>query len=182
MVVALSEGADGADRAAVADRVAEVVGAAARRQLGSAPTVVCGGLAGSWRAAREALREALAVLPAAEQAPPAAWHDATRPDLGRLLWSLRDEPALRRFVDARLGPLLEHDRGGGPRLVETLEAWCASGLRKADAARALHLRRQSLYNRLARIERVLGANLEDADTVLGLQLALRARRALDDST
>ena len=61
-------------------------------------------------------------------------------------------------------------------LLETLEAYLAAGGRKAEAARALHLERQSLYLRLHRIEEALGVSLDDEDVVLGLHLAVRARR------
>ncbi len=80
------------------------------------------------------------------------------------------------FVDEQLGPLLAD---GSPRtrtLLDTLEAYLACGGRKAEAARALHLERQSLYLRLRRIEELLGVSLNDEDTMLGLHLALRARR------
>ncbi|EDX25705.1 hypothetical protein SSAG_05321 [Streptomyces sp. Mg1] len=43
-------------------------------------------------------------------------------------------------------------------------------------ARELHLNRQTLYNRLARIAELLGTDLDDPETVLSLSLALRARR------
>jgi purine catabolism regulator len=69
--------------------------------------------------------------------------------------------------------------GGSPRsraLLETLEAYLAAGGRKAEAARALHLERQSLYLRLRRIEEALGVSLDDEDVVLGLHLAVRALR------
>ena len=85
-------------------------------------------------------------------------------------------PALDAFVDEQLGPLLAD---GSPRtrtLLETLEAYLAAGGRKAEAARALHLERQSLYLRLRRIEELLGVSLDDEDAVLGLHLAVRARR------
>ena len=57
-------------------------------------------------------------------------------------------------------------------LLETLEAYLAAGGRKAEAARALHLERQSLYLRLHRIEELLGVSLDDEDVVLGLHLAV----------
>ena len=91
-----------------------------------------------------------------------------------LLHDLRDAPELDAFVDEQLGPLLE---GGSARhrvLLETLEAYLAAGGRKAQAARALHLERQSLYLRLRRIEELLGVSLDDEDAVLGLHLAVRA--------
>ena len=64
----------------------------------------------------------------------------------------------------------------GRVLLETLEAYLAAGGRKAEAARALHLERQSLYLRLQRIEEALGVSLDDEDVMLGLHLAVRARR------
>ena len=106
----------------------------------------------------------------------ARWHDARRPGVADLLHDLRDEPALDAFVDEQLGPLLAD---GSPRtrtLLATLEAYLAAGGRKAEAARALHLERQSLYLRLRRIEELLGVSLDDEDAVLGLHLAVRARR------
>ena len=45
-----------------------------------------------------------------------------------------------------------------------------------ETARELHLNRQTLYNRLARIGELLGTDLDDPQTVLALSLALRARR------
>jgi purine catabolism regulator len=62
-------------------------------------------------------------------------------------------------------------------LVATLDALYRAGGRKTEAARRLHLTRQSLYGRLERIEELLGAELDDPDTRLGLELALRVRGA-----
>lgn len=58
----------------------------------------------------------------------------------------------------------------------TLETYLAHAGRKAETARELHLNRQTLYNRLARIGELLGTDLDDPQTVLALSLALRARR------
>jgi purine catabolism regulator len=93
-----------------------------------------------------------------------------------LLHELRDEPALDAFVEEQLGPLLADGSQRTRTLLATLEAYLAAGGRKAEAARALHLERQSLYLRLRRIEEVLGVSLDDEDAVLGLHLAVRARR------
>ena len=51
--------------------------------------------------------------------------------------------------------------------------WPRAAARR-EAARALHLERQSLYLRLHRIEELLGVSLDDEDVVLGLHLAVRA--------
>jgi purine catabolism regulator len=169
-------------RTAAADRAAELIGAAAARQLGSAhAAVVCvGPAAGSWSALTTAMQQALAALPAAAQAAERPWHDVEQPDLDRLLWSLRSQDELRAFVRARLGPVIEHDRVRSAKLLPTLEALCLHGGRKAATARALHLERPSLYHRIARLERLLGASISDPDTLLGVHLALRARRHLGD--
>ncbi len=95
-----------------------------------------------------------------------------------LLWRLRShgDRDLAAFVDRVLGPLLAHDREARQPLLPTLEAYLSCAGRKAETARELHLNRQTLYDRLARIARLLGTDLEDPETVLALGLALRARR------
>ncbi|SCE23712.1 helix-turn-helix domain-containing protein, partial [Streptomyces sp. OspMP-M43] len=99
-----------------------------------------------------------------------------RLDIDLLLWRLRDHPDLAAFVDRAIGPLREHDRTSRPPLLPTLQAYLAHAGRKAETARELHLNRQTLYNRLARIGELLGTDLDDPQTVLALSLALRARR------
>jgi purine catabolism regulator len=104
------------------------------------------------------------------------WRDARRRSLGDLLYGLRSSPELLAFARDQLGPLFEAGDGRSRELLRTLETYLASSERKADTARALHLTRQSLYLRLERIERLLGADLDDPDAVLALGLALRALR------
>jgi len=174
---------DGETRAEAADRVATLIGSVVMRHLGGTRTaIVCVGRAtGTWADLSGALRQALELIPAAAQARERVWHDVQDPDVGRLLWSLRDRQELRDFVEARLGPLLEHDRRRSAKLLPTLEMLCVHGGRKAPTARALHLERPSLYHRIARIEALLGAPLSDEDTLLGVHLAIRARAYLDQS-
>ena len=113
---------------------------------------------------------------AATALPPRRWYDARRPGVTDLLHDLRDAPEVDAFVDEQLGPLLADGSARGRVLLETLEAYLAAGGRKAVAARALHLERQSLYLRLRRIEELLGVSMDDEDAVLGLHLAVRALR------
>jgi PucR family transcriptional regulator, purine catabolism regulatory protein len=163
-------------------RAAEVAAAGVHRAVahhfgrGRRAVVVAGPVAATWEAAGHALAEACACIDAATRVPPRAWHDAAAPDLERLLAALHDDNALEAFVARRLGPLLEHDATRKHRLLPTLEAFCAHGGHKAETARVLHLGRQALYHRLGRIEELLGADLADEDTRLGLHLALRVRR------
>jgi purine catabolism regulator len=94
------------------------------------------------------------------------------PDVGvhRLLSRLVGDPQLERFVDEQLGVLLEYDARHGADLVRSLDAYLGHGLSKTRTADALGVRRQTLYNRLERIQSLLG----------GLDLSQRERRtALD---
>ncbi|MFJ4820687.1 PucR family transcriptional regulator [Streptomyces sp. NPDC088801] len=168
------------ERAAVADRVAAAlragVGRAGLPRPGGQPPVMVVGAAGGWPAAASGLRHAAETATAAQGLPDRPWYDARRLDIDLLLWRLRDHEDLAAFVDRALGPLLEHDRRSRPPLLPTLTTYLAHAGRKAETARELHLNRQTLYNRLARIGELLGTDLDDPQTVLALSLALRARR------
>ncbi|MBT3167297.1 PucR family transcriptional regulator [Streptomyces sp. Vc74B-19] len=169
-----------ADRPAAADRVAAALRAGVERagmlRPGGRPPVVVVGPAGDWAAVPTGLRHAVETATAAQGLPERPWYDARRLDIDLLLWRLRDHPDLADFVDRAIGPVLEHDRRSRPALLPTLETYLAHAGRKAETARGLHLNRQTLYNRLARIEELLGTDLDDPQTVLTLSLALRARR------
>ncbi|ALO92931.1 Transcriptional regulator [Streptomyces hygroscopicus subsp. limoneus] len=168
------------ERAAVADRVAAALRAgverAGMRRAGSPPPVVVVGVAGGWAAASAGLRHAAETATAAQGLTDRPWYDARRLDIDLLLWRLRDHPDLAAFVDRAIGPLRDHDHRSRPPLLPTLETYLAHAGRKAETARELHLNRQTLYNRLARIGELLGTDLDDPQTVLALSLALRARR------
>ncbi|MFJ4582773.1 PucR family transcriptional regulator [Streptomyces echinatus] len=168
------------ERAAVADRVAAALRAgvdrAGMRRPGSPPPVVVVGVAGGWAAASAGLRHAAETATAAQGLTDRPWYDARRLDIDLLLWRLRDHPDLEAFVDRAIGPVRDHDHRSRPPLLPTLETYLAHAGRKAETARELHLNRQTLYNRLARIGELLGTDLDDPQTVLALSLALRARR------
>ncbi|MEW2623018.1 PucR family transcriptional regulator ligand-binding domain-containing protein [Streptomyces sp. NPDC048106] len=168
------------ERPAVADRVAAALRAGVERagmqRPGTPPPVVVVGVAGGWAAASAGLRHAAETATAAQGLTDRPWYDARRLDIDLLLWRLRDHPDLAAFVDRAIGPLRDHDRRSRPPLLPTLETYLAHAGRKAETARELHLNRQTLYNRLARIGELLGTDLDDPQTVLALSLALRARR------
>jgi PucR family transcriptional regulator, purine catabolism regulatory protein len=133
------------------------------------------------------LREARRSLTEARQVADAARHDRRDvpffrlPDVGLagLLHLLRDEPRLQTFVERELGALLAHD-AGHPRdqLLDTLRAYLESGRNKSAAASAAHLSRPALYERLARIGRILQADLDSVETCLSLHVALIALTAI----
>ncbi|MEU8795210.1 PucR family transcriptional regulator [Streptomyces sp. NPDC048643] len=168
------------ERSTVADRVAAALRAGVERagmqRPGAQPPVVVVGVAGGWAAASAGLRHAAETATAAQGLSDRPWYDARRLDIDLLLWRLREHPDLAAFVDRAIGPLTDHDRRSKPPLLPTLETYLAHAGRKAETARELHLNRQTLYNRLARIGELLGTDLDDPQTVLALSLALRARR------
>jgi purine catabolism regulator len=175
LLVLLALGARSYDEA-LAEHVAGLFhGVLERRGAGAEEAALAiGAPAETWAAAGQGLRRVRRSAGAATALPPRRWYDARRPGVTDLLHDLRDAPELDAFVDEQLGPLLAAGSARHRVLLETLEAYLAAGGRKAQAARALHLERQSLYLRLRRIEELLGVSLDDEDAVLGLHLAIRA--------
>lgn len=166
---------DVANRSRIADRVAQVIQDAAKRHLGEprAAVLSVGPAVHTWQAATEGLAVSVDALEGALHSPPRAWHDATDLDLDRLIWSLRDNPDLERFARLRLERLVTYDAQRHTQLVKTLQVLLEQHGQKTETARALHLERQSLYNRVERIQSLLGVDLDDSDVRLGLHLALR---------
>jgi PucR family transcriptional regulator, purine catabolism regulatory protein len=98
-------------------------------------------------------------------------------DLGirRLLFPLRDSPELREFYDEFLGSLESYDERHGTELIRTLEGFFAHHGNHVRAAEALHLHRNTLLYRLARIQSIGGLDLDDPEVRLAVQVALRLR-------
>lgn len=92
----------------------------------------------------------------------------------RLLLPLADTHELRAFADQVLGPLNGDDRAGKTHLLETLRAYFECNGNVAQAAKQLYIHRNTLLYRLERIRELGGFNLDEAETRLQLQLALRA--------
>ena len=92
-----------------------------------------------------------------------------------LLHLLRDDPRVQTFVERELGPLLAAEPDTS--LLDVLAAYLAAGGNKAAAAKRAHLARPTLYERLARIERLLGTDLGSAESRTSLHVALLALEA-----
>ena len=97
-----------------------------------------------------------------------------------LLALLGEDERVRLFVERELGPLQEHDRADGSRtaLLAALRALVLHPSSKTEAAASLHLSRAAFYDRLARIEAVLDADLDDPDVRVSLHVALVADELL----
>jgi len=132
-----------------------------------------GATAGSIRDVRRSFLEASQVADVAASRldfAPALFYRLPDLRLRGLLHLLRDDPRLQTFVERELGGLL----GTDPALIDTLEAYLAAGGNKAEAAKAAHLARPTFYDRLRRIERILGTDLSSAESRTSLHVALLA--------
>jgi DNA-binding PucR family transcriptional regulator len=98
-------------------------------------------------------------------------------DLGAFRFVL-NQPAdeIRTFSEHLLGPLAAESRY--QELFDTLEAYLRSGGSANAVARQLFVHRNTVRHRLRRIAKLTGAQLDDPDTRLALQLAILGRRAL----
>jgi purine catabolism regulator len=98
------------------------------------------------------------------------------PDLSvyRLLLQLEHHPELASFKAEILGPLTAHE--GGEDLIRTLEAYFDCNGNLTQAAEALFIHRNTLTYRLERIAEITGLQLDETETRLAVQLALRIYR------
>ena len=129
--------------------------------------------------AHHTLREAMQVADAAVGMP--AHRAYFRPPdlrLRGLVHSLRAEPAVADYVERELAALLDSDAAHGTRLYEFLAAYCRAGGNKTTAAAELFISRAALYDRIAKVEKVLGVDLGDPEVVVGLHFAVLARETL----
>jgi len=92
-----------------------------------------------------------------------------------LLHLLRDDPRLQTFVERELGVLLAREQD--TELIGVLAEYLAAGGNKAAAAKNSHLARPTFYQRLRRIERILGTDLSSAESRTSLHVALLALEA-----
>ena len=167
------------------DRV--LVGLAARisERVGAAPdglVIGVGAAVGSIRDVRRSFLEASQVADGAAERPDgwSAEGSSDRPAFYRLadlrlrglLHLLRDDPRVQTFVERELGPLLASEPDTS--LLNVLGAYLAAGGNKAEAAKSSHLARPTFYERLRRIERILGTDLGSAESRTSLHVAMLA--------
>ena len=93
-----------------------------------------------------------------------------------LLMQLAGDERVTAFAERELHPLLVFDDRHGMGLVALLRGYLEAGGNIAALARTTGLSRQTLYARLRTVGRVLGADLDDAETRLSLHTALLVRQ------
>lgn len=108
--------------------------------------------------------------------------DADACSLHRLVHRLDADDALRAFIADQLGPVLEQPAQDRHRMLTTLQAFFDCAGNKSDTAQRLHLRRQTLYQRLDALARLLDHDVTDPERVADLQIAVRLAQVLDRRT
>lgn len=98
------------------------------------------------------------------------------PGLAPVLAALTETGRSAAFLHAQLGPLLALPSRPRATLLATLDALLGRHLNVAEAARALGVRRQTVYYRLEQIRGMLG-DFEDPRRRLALALALELARS-----
>jgi purine catabolism regulator len=100
--------------------------------------------------------------------------------LYQLLLALKEHNLdhLRRFYEATLGPLVDHDDRKQGDLLRTLNGFFQANGNLAKAAQDLDVHRNTLVYRLERISELTELDLDDADNRLILHLALKIQRVL----
>jgi purine catabolism regulator len=165
------------------DRVLESL--AARLGSGRDGLVIgVGAAVGSIRDMRRSFLEASQVADVAAERPgewlpgrqdPPSFYRLADLRLRGLVHLLRDDPRMQTFVERELGSLLTAEPDTS--LLDVLAAYLAAGGNKAEAAKQAHLARPTFYERLRRIERILGTDLDSAESRTSLHVALLALEA-----
>ncbi|WP_327695437.1 PucR family transcriptional regulator [Streptomyces sp. NBC_00459] len=134
------------------------------------------------RAARTTLELALTVPPPEPNAPQGPLVTSSRAlALERELTRGgvdANQDRLTRLVQHTLGPLLAWEAAHPSDLVRTLEVHLRNGCSPTRTATLLHIGRQSLYQRLERIESLLGLEIDDPDLLGELLTATCAWRVV----
>ncbi|RMI28916.1 PucR family transcriptional regulator [Nocardia stercoris] len=88
---------------------------------------------------------------------------------------IRDEPGVQSFAETELSALLRYDIRHAADLTGTLRRFLDLAGNKTELAKTLAISRPTLYDRLARIERILAVDLDDGESRTSLHTALLIR-------
>ncbi|GAA1869108.1 PucR family transcriptional regulator [Paeniglutamicibacter psychrophenolicus] len=101
----------------------------------------------------------------------ASYHRAGDLGFRWLMQQLLDLEETRTYLHDQLAPFLDE-----PEYLDFIETYLQTNGSVTEISRALHLSRPSVYARMRRIEKVLGHELTDADTMTSLHLAVTLYR------
>ncbi|MDQ0956575.1 purine catabolism regulator [Streptomyces sp. B4I13] len=131
-------------------------------------------IADTARSFRAAARVAEATPPGQPLPRDRSFHELSDIGLRRLLYALREEPRVQEYTERQLRRLLDHDAQHGTDLLTTLRHYLEAAGNKTTAARRGGLSRETLYQRLRTVERLLARDLESGDQRTELHVALTA--------
>ncbi|WP_210584587.1 PucR family transcriptional regulator ligand-binding domain-containing protein [Streptomyces sp. GESEQ-35] len=126
------------------------------------------------RSFREAARVAEATEPGRPLPADRSFHERSDIGLRRLLFALRDDTRIQDYAERQLGRLIDHDTRHGTDLLSVLRQYLDAAGNKTVAARASGLSRETVYQRLRTIERILDCDLESGEQRTELHVALSA--------
>jgi purine catabolism regulator len=95
---------------------------------------------------------------------------------------MRDAGEAQAVVDRVLGRLLRYDAEQSGSLLHTLDTFLSCQRSWKLTAQMLHIHRQSVVYRIARIEEITGRDLRQTADIAELWLALRARDLITPAT
>ncbi|MGN9763409.1 PucR family transcriptional regulator [Streptomyces sp. SD31] len=124
------------------------------------------------RSFREAARVAEATPPGQPLPPDRSFHELSDIGLPRLLYALREDTRVQEYAEQQLGRLIDHDTQHGTDLLTTLRHYLDAAGNKTTAARRGGLSRETMYQRLRTIERLLDRDLESGEQRTELHAAL----------
>ncbi|MCD9877924.1 PucR family transcriptional regulator [Streptomyces guryensis] len=122
----------------------------------------------------EAGRAAEAALPGLPLPEGRSFHELSDIGLRRLLYALREDIRVQGYAERQLGRLVDHDTRHGTDLLATLRHYLDAAGNKTTAARRGNLSRETVYQRLRTIERLLDCDLEAGERRTELHVALAA--------
>ena len=126
------------------------------------------------RSFREAARVAEATPPHPPLPPDRSFHELSDIGLRRLLYAVREDARIQEYTERQLRCLIDHDTQHGTDLLTTLRHYLDAAGNKTTAARRGGLSRETMYQRLRTIERLLARDLESGDQRTELHVALTA--------
>jgi purine catabolism regulator len=91
----------------------------------------------------------------------------------QLLLELEVMPAVQRYSEKIIGPLVKYDADHNSNLVQTLSSYFNNHGNISQTSDMLFIHRNTLLYRLDRIKTLTGQDLDDADERLALQLSLK---------
>jgi len=129
-----------------------------------------------WRTSYREAEQALEMASQLDERQPIFFGDLS---VYRLLFKMAEHPDLVSFCTETLGALTHYDREQNSNLVQTLEAFFAHHGNLSQTAEALFIHRNTLQYRMDRIAEIASLDLDNPETRLALQLAIKANRLLN---